>query len=242
MKGTIMTDAVLLVDDDSRVLHSLARMLQAQPYQLYTARSGEDAMDMLKARKVDVIVVDERMPGMSGTDLIVWAARHYPEVARILLTGYAVTETLVRAVNEGAIFHFFPKPCNEASLAIAIRKALERKERLANEKQLLELNRQQASDRDRFGRDLEALERLISRDVKGPLRSVARDCQSLMERHSDLFDPTAESLIESSLEAISDMQCLINQALRRIRGRPSGGLRTDLHATTPRPAVQECPG
>ena len=172
--------------------------------------------------------------------MIVWVARHYPEVTRVLLTGHAVTETLVRAVNEGGISHFFTKPCNEAGLAIAIRKSLEQKARLANERQLLELSQQRASERDQFSRDLETLDRLISHDVKGPLNSVARACQSLTERHGDLFDATAESLIENSLEAISNMQYLVDDVLRRIRSRQSVDLCREGEATVLQGAMQGC--
>ena len=65
-----MTRTVLLVDDDAEVLHCLTRMLQRQPYQLYTARSGDEAITLLKCRRVDVVVADQRMPGISGADLL----------------------------------------------------------------------------------------------------------------------------------------------------------------------------
>jgi DNA-binding NtrC family response regulator len=120
-----MTHTVLLVDDDAVVLHCLARILQNQPYQLYTARSGTEAVNVLEARRVDVIVSDERMPGMSGTDLFAWVAMYYPGVVRIMLTGRATMETAIRAINEGGVHYFFTKPCNEAHLAVVIRKALE---------------------------------------------------------------------------------------------------------------------
>lgn len=211
-----MTQTVLLVDDDADVLNSLGRMLRNQPYQLYTARSGEEAVGMLKARKVDVIVVDERMPGMSGTDVLAWVASHYPDVVRIMLTGHAAAETVIRAVNEGRVYYFFTKPCNEAHLGIMIRKALEHKGLLVRQGQLLELTKQQARERQRLNEDLEILERLLSRDLKKPLHSVAQSCQTLMERHRDLFDSKAESLIETTLEAISDMRYMVEKMQERI--------------------------
>lgn len=212
-----MKHTVLLVDDDSNVLHCLRRMLQEQPYQLYTARSGEEAAGMLKARSVDVIVADERMPRMSGTDLLAWAAKNYPEVVRIMLTGHALEANAARVINEGGVYYLLTKPCNEAHLVIVIRRALEHKERLAQQKQLLEISARQAGDRERFARDLEALDRLIARDLKRPLRSIARSCQSLLEQHNDLFDHGAQSLIEGTLDAISDMQLSIDDLLGRMR-------------------------
>lgn len=120
-----MNHNVLLVDDDANILHGLARVLRHQPYQLYTARSGDEAMAILKSWNVDVIVTDEQMPGISGTDLLAWVATNYPNVVRIVLTGHATAENAIRAINEGEVFHFFTKPCDEVELAMTIRKALE---------------------------------------------------------------------------------------------------------------------
>jgi len=218
-----MTHTVLLVDDDTEVLRSLARMLQMQPYQLYTAHSGEEAMSILKCRNVDVIVADERMPGMSGIDLLAWVAANYGDSVRMLLTGYASAESIARAVNEGAVWYVFMKPCNDAHLAIMIRKALDHKDDLANNAQLVEMGRRQATDRERLAKDLEALDRTIARDLKKPLHGLTQSCQLLLEEHGDLFDRKAKSLIEGSLEAISDMQALVDDLLARANGRQSAG-------------------
>jgi DNA-binding NtrC family response regulator len=120
---------VLLVDDDPSVLHGLARALRHQPYRIYTATSGEEAMFAVKARDIDVVVADEHMPGMRGGEFLAWIASNCPEVMRIVLTGHATVESMMQAINEGRVFHYFTKPCNPANLGVAIRKALEHKER-----------------------------------------------------------------------------------------------------------------
>jgi DNA-binding NtrC family response regulator len=134
-----MTHALLLVDDDENVLHGLARALHQQPYRIYTAKSGEEAMWVLKRQSIDVIVTDERMPGLLGTELLAWVAGNYPDVVGMVLTGFPSVETAVRAINEGAVYQFFIKPCKEVELAIAIRKALERRDELRRSRQLIEL-------------------------------------------------------------------------------------------------------
>lgn len=133
-----MTHAVLLVDDDQNILHGLARALRRQPYRIYTAKSAEEAMWVLKTQTIDVIVSDQWMPGLLGTDLLAWVAEHYPDVVGIVLTGRPSVETAIRAINEGGIYQFFVKPCKEVDLAIAIRKALERRDELRKSRQLLE--------------------------------------------------------------------------------------------------------
>ncbi|MCR4411372.1 MAG: response regulator [Thermoguttaceae bacterium] len=123
-----MNATVLLVDDDENLLHGLARVLRHQPFRLLTARSGDEAMWVLKTRRVDVIVADENMPGMSGTELLAWVARECPHVVRIVLTGHATAATAIRAINDGGVYRFFTKPCHEVELALAIRKAIEEKD------------------------------------------------------------------------------------------------------------------
>ena len=122
-----MENVVLLVDDDRNILHGLTRALYRQPYRLYTATSAQEALLVLKGRRVDVIVSDEQMPGMCGGDLLAWAADNCPDVMRIMLTGHPTVETLIRAINKGAVYQFFTKPCDPVLLALTIRKALERK-------------------------------------------------------------------------------------------------------------------
>ena len=76
---------VLLVDDDANLLCGLLRALHNQPYHIYTARGGDEAMHVCKTRSIDLIVSDEHMSGMQGTDLLSWVAREFPDVVRILL-------------------------------------------------------------------------------------------------------------------------------------------------------------
>ena len=120
-----MNHTVLLVDDESNVLHGLSRTLRHQPFDLFTARSGEEAVDILKRMVIHVVVADEQMPGMSGGELFAWIAEHFPDTKRIVLTGHPTAETAIRAINEGTVYRFFTKPCNPVDLALAIHSALE---------------------------------------------------------------------------------------------------------------------
>ena len=129
-----MPATVLLVDDDPNVLRGLVRAFRHQPFQFYTAHSAEEAMEVLKSRPIDVLVTDERMPGTSGMELLTWVSKHFPEVVRILLTGFPSTEIAIRAINESLVFRFFTKPCDPVALALAIHEALQQKQPLSKEK------------------------------------------------------------------------------------------------------------
>lgn len=118
-------DKVLLVDDDGNLLSGLCRTLRNQPFALLTARNADEAIEVLKAHRIAVVVSDEKMPGRPGTEMLAWTAKYFPEVVRIVLTGNATSETAVRAVNEARAFRFFNKPVNPAELAMAIRDGIE---------------------------------------------------------------------------------------------------------------------
>ena len=120
----------------------------------------------MKTHDVDVIVTDERMPGMSGTDLLNWVAENCPKVMRIILTGHAKTDMAMRAINEGGVCYFFTKPCNEARLAVAIHKAIERKQALETDRKMLDSSQQQLHDLERHSQDFEFQTRILSQDLQ----------------------------------------------------------------------------
>ena len=214
-----MEHVVLLVDDDQNVLHGLVRAFRHQPYQLYTATSGEEALLILKGRNVDVIVTDEQMPGMCGSDLLAWVAENYPEVTRIVLTGRPTVEIAIRAINEGGVYQFFTKPCNPALLGVAIRKALEHKDLLIENRRLLDINRRQMQELEHYRRDLEILTSLVSQDIQEPLRTISRSCQSLEDQYHDVFDPKARALIEYAVDGVAEVQRLVDGLLEHCRGK-----------------------
>ena len=122
--SVLSTKVVLLVDDDMNLLRSLARTLHHQPYRINTATCAEEAMDILKAHSVDLIVSDEQMPGISGTTFLVWVTEHFPRIPRIMLTGQPSIDSAMRAINDGGVYRFFTKPCDTAELAYTIREGL----------------------------------------------------------------------------------------------------------------------
>jgi two-component system probable response regulator PhcQ len=139
-----MSRTVLLVDDEPNVLAGLTRVLRKEPYEILTAPTAEDAAHILENVRVDLIVCDEEMPGMSGTEFLRRVAEERPEITRIVLTGHPTLPTALRAMNEGKVYHFFTKPCNEIDLAITIRHALEQKDLTEKARALLQVTKRQS--------------------------------------------------------------------------------------------------
>jgi two-component system probable response regulator PhcQ len=170
-----MGHTVLIVDDERRVTEALNRALRREPYKVLTAGSAKEAFAVLAREEVDVVVSDERMPMMSGSELLAEVCRIYPDTVRIILTGQATLDAAVRAINEGQVYRFLLKPCNEVDLAITIRRALEQKDLVEENRKLLKTVRRQS----RLLQELEAEHpgiTRVKRSTTGAVLIEERDC------------------------------------------------------------------
>jgi DNA-binding NtrC family response regulator len=116
--------AVLIVDDDERILSALRRSLRREGYKLHTAESPRDALRVLEDEAIDVVVSDHKMPGMMGDELLAEVARRWPGTVRFLLTGWPEAISPVRLEQIG-IRALIPKPWDDAELKSFLRRALE---------------------------------------------------------------------------------------------------------------------
>lgn len=119
---------LLLVDDEDSVLSALRRLFRRDGYRILTAPSGADALALLADHDVDVIVSDQRMPGMDGVDFLRQAKRMRPGSIRMTLSGYTDLQSIIDAVNEGAVFKFLTKPWDDDRLRDHVAKAFRHKE------------------------------------------------------------------------------------------------------------------
>lgn len=115
---------VLFVDDESRIV-SLLKMIFRATYDVYTASSGAEALEIIKSTKIDVIVSDQRMPEMLGIDLLTRVRAISPNTMRILLTGYSDLTAIIGAVNEGEVYRFINKPWNHDEIKTILAEATE---------------------------------------------------------------------------------------------------------------------
>lgn len=113
---------VLLVDDEERILRSLGLLLRMQ-YQVFATSDGYEALEILKREKIHVLISDQRMPIMTGSELLKHARDIAPDTVRILLTGYADADAALEAVNEGEIFRYITKPWGPKELRDTIAQA-----------------------------------------------------------------------------------------------------------------------
>jgi len=115
---------VLCVDDEQSILNFLVKALSRTGYDVVGALSAEEGLEVLQKSGADLVISDQRMPGMKGAEFLRIVRERYPGVARIMMSGYSDFGSLVDAVNEGEIFRFLPKPCDIATLLRAVEVAL----------------------------------------------------------------------------------------------------------------------
>ncbi|MBI4998500.1 MAG: EAL domain-containing protein [Rhodocyclales bacterium] len=114
---------LLLVDDEPHILSALTRLLRRDGYRILTATSAAEGLELLALNEVQVIVSDQRMPEMSGTEFLGRVKEMYPKTIRIVLSGYTELRSITDAINHGAIYKFLTKPWEDALLRENIREA-----------------------------------------------------------------------------------------------------------------------
>jgi len=119
-----MPDKIMIVDDEAANLRLLERLFR-HDYEVITAESGEEALRLLCQHDAALLITDQRMPGMTGVELLERTVPLRPRMVRIILTGYTDVETLVEAINGGHVYKYVTKPWNNDDLRQTVSRALE---------------------------------------------------------------------------------------------------------------------
>jgi len=129
---------VLFVDDEPNVLDSIRRQMR-KFCEVHTATGGSQALQLLREiSPVALVVADMRMPGMNGAELLARVRELYPDTVRMILSGQSELESTIAAVNNGQIFRFLTKPCNEVALRMAVQSGIEQHQLVTTRKELQE--------------------------------------------------------------------------------------------------------
>jgi two-component system, probable response regulator PhcQ len=189
-----MAYTILFVDDEPLVTEALKRALRKEPYRVLSAQSAAQGMEILARQPVDVVISDEMMPGMPGSEFLALVCRDYPDTVRIILTGHANLKSAIRAINEGQVYRFLTKPCNELELIVTLRQALQHKELMAKSRRLLQAVKHQHSI-------LEDLEK-----AHPGITSVERDSRGVIVLDEDVTD--VDALLENIQEEVQKYEAL----------------------------------
>jgi signal transduction histidine kinase len=118
---------ILVVDDEVDHLN-LLRVILRREFDVLTASSGAAALDIVRDAPPDLVIADQRMPDMSGLELLAWLRDHHPTIVRILLTAYSDAAVLKDAINAAGVYRFVTKPWDPELLRMDLRRALEHRE------------------------------------------------------------------------------------------------------------------
>lgn len=115
---------ILLVDDEEANVRLLKRVLSDE-YDTLEALSGQEGLNVLKEHDISLIITDQRMPGMTGVQLLKESLAIRPDAIRILLTGYTDVQALIDAINSGHVYKYVPKPWDRDELKVTVKRAIE---------------------------------------------------------------------------------------------------------------------
>jgi len=213
--------SILFVDDEKQILSSLRRLCRRDGYQVHVASSGAEGLAILGTHEVDIVVSDMRMPGMNGAEFLEKAANDWPDVLRILLTGYSEIEAAIAAVNLGRVFRYLNKPWDDLALKQTLDEAMQVRN-LRREKTRLEaLTLQQNEELKAFSAELE--ERVERRTLQ--IRAARDELQQAYVNSVEVFS----SLIRSGTKRTSETMRKIADQARTVGKRlelPSDALET----------------
>ncbi len=152
--------SILIVDDEANVLAALHRLFRAnKKLKIYTAADARAGVEVLRNNDIDLVISDERMPEVEGHKFLAYLRKNFPDVVRIMLSGYAEQDAILDAINKGEVYRFITKPWNNQELMITIEKALEHG-RLAKE------NRKLAEELKKKNRELSEINKTLEQKVK----------------------------------------------------------------------------
>ncbi|BBO82911.1 hypothetical protein DSCO28_34770 [Desulfosarcina ovata subsp. sediminis] len=198
---------VLCVDDEPNILNALKRLLRKEEYRLLTGNSGREGLEILSANEVHIVISDQRMPEMNGTEFLKEVRAGYPNILRIILTGYTDVDTITEAINEGHIYKFFLKPWNDQNLKLEIRQALEQYDLIQANKRLNEQLYEQNEALKKMNENLESI-------VQERTHSLKIQNQALQVSHAILEDLPLPILgISSEMLVV-----MVNKAARQQMG------------------------
>ena len=116
---------LLLLDDEPGILAALNRLFRADGYRVLRAETAAQAFDLLAMHPVQVVISDQRMPGMNGTEFLSRVKDIYPGTIRIILSGYTELDSVLNAINRGEVYRFYTKPWDDQTLRDNIREAFQ---------------------------------------------------------------------------------------------------------------------
>ena len=184
---------LLLVDDEPNLTSALVRSLDRTQFEIFTADSAQQGLMILAGNDIDVVVSDERMPGMTGSQFLTEVRKKWPNTIRMILSGQADLEAAVRAINEGEVYRFLLKPCHPKELQLTILQGLQHKKLVEQSRKLLQEHQKNVNLLEALEKDNPGITR-IDMDEDGAIDMESYDAGNGGDVQSLLDDLEREML------------------------------------------------
>ena len=198
-------EKILIIDDEEIVRDSCIQILAKRNYKIATAQNGDEGLGMLESFQPDLALVDLKMPGISGYEVLDRIHEQDPTIVTIVITGFATVDSAVESMKKGT-YDFLPKPFKPDELRLIVQRGLERRKLVL---ETIALRREKEMLREQFAA-------IVSHELKSPLGAVQQSMYGLVSDLSDLLSDEQKSKIERLQSRIADLIKLVNTWLRAI--------------------------
>jgi response regulator RpfG family c-di-GMP phosphodiesterase len=194
---------LLCVDDEKNILNALKRLLRKENFRLLIGNSGKEGLEILAENEVHVVVSDQRMPEMNGTEFLKEVKDRYPNIIRIILTGYTDVDSISEAINEGHIYKFFLKPWNDQNLKLEIRQAMEQYGLIQDNKRLHDQVLQQNEELKKINENLESIIEKRTQNLEFQNRALQISRAILDDLPTPIIGVSAEMMVVMTNKALN---------------------------------------
>lgn len=198
-------EKIIIIDDEEIVRDSCIQILTRGNYKIATAQNGEEGLDMLDSFQPDLALVDLKMPGLSGYEVLDRIHEYDPTIVTIVITGFATVDSAVESMKKGT-YDFLPKPFKPDELRLIVQRGLERRRLIL---ETIALRREKEMLREQFAA-------IVSHELKSPLGAVQQSMYGLASDLSDKLSDEQKNKIKRLQSRIADLIKLVNTWLRAI--------------------------
>jgi signal transduction histidine kinase len=225
---------LLVIDDEPSILSALKRQFRRN-YQVYIANSAEEGLELMKTHPIQVIISDQRMPGMTGTAFFDQVKTNYTYAIRLLLTGYADIQAVIEAINDGNIYRYITKPWDPAELDTIVRGAFERHDLIVRNEELVTKLQQANVDLESkvqsrtaqlvaVNKDKDRMIGIVAHDLRGPIGNI-KMCHDLICKN--LNNTTMQSKLLGMIDEVTEKALVLIDDLLDVSAIETGLLVLD---------------
>lgn len=184
--------SLLIVDDETMLLEMLARLFH-EHYRVYTAESGDAALALLKQGIMpQVIIADQRMPGMQGPEFLAQSRGYVPQAVRIILTGYTDVQDIIASINLGHVYRFITKPWNPEELLETVRISFEHHDISTRNKELADA----LARLEELNREKSELMGIVAHDLKNPMGAIQTISDMMIHQNEEFSVEEKENFLK----------------------------------------------